>query len=286
MVRKFFDGIKATLGFIQNHFKALIFLLILFLLFAPSSKAPVNPANLVQIDISGMILSAEETVAQIDAANEDSNIKGIFINVNSPGGMVPPSIEIAHAIKRADKPVIAYASGTMTSGSYYASIYADKIYANPGSLVGSIGVIFEGMNFEKMLETLGVAPQTVKTGTYKEAGTPMRSWSEAERNELQTIADDVYAMFINDVAQARGLDVADHAEFADAHIFNAYRAKEKGLIDEVSTQYDAKKALEALSKVTEPRWKEKDRFEKFMEKFESRFSSFLTTYFNGLKAVY
>jgi protease-4 len=267
MVRKFFDGIKATLGFIQNHFKALIFLLILFLLFAPSSKAPVNPANLVQIDISGMILSAEETVAQIDAANEDSNIKGIFINVNSPGGMVPPSIEIAHAIKRADKPVIAYASGTMTSGSYYASIYADKIYANPGSLVGSIGVIFEGMNFEKMLETLGVAPQTVKTGTYKEAGTPMRSWSEAERNELQTIADDVYAMFINDVAQARGLDVADHAEFADAHIFNAYRAKEKG-------------------KVTEPRWKEKDRFEKFMEKFESRFSSFLTTYFNGLKAVY
>jgi len=286
MIRKFFEGIKATLGFIQNHFKALIFVLILFLLFAPSSKAPVNPANLVQIDLSGMILNSDEVVAQIDAANEDSNIKGIFINVNSPGGMVPPSIEIAHAIKRAEKPVIAYASGTMTSGSYYASIYADKIYANPGSLIGSIGVIFEGMNFEKMLETIGVAPQTVKTGTYKEAGTPMRSWSQAEREELQTIANDVYEMFVRDVAQARGLDANNHTEFADAHIFNAYRAKEKGLIDEVSTQFEAKKALETLSGVTEPRWREKDRFEKFMEKFEARFSSFLTTYFNGLKASY
>lgn len=286
MIRNFFTGIKNILSFIQNHFKAMIFLLILFLIFAPSGKAPTTPANLVKIDLVGMIVGSEEITKKIKDANEDENIKGILLNVNSPGGMVPPSIEIAEAIKRVEKPVIAYASGTMASGSYYASIYADKIYANPGSLIGSIGVIFEGMNFEKLLDKVGVAPQTVKVGKYKEAGTPLRKWSEAERDELEMIANDVYEKFIADVAQARDLNVSNHTEFADAHVFNAYRAKEKGLIDVVATMYDAKKELEKLSGVTEPKWKEKDKIDKFLERLEGSFFQFLTTNFNGLKASF
>jgi len=286
MIKSFFQGIKKTLGFIQNHFKAMLFLLILFLIFAPPTKPPAPPSNLIQIDLTGMIVSHEDIVEKLQNAADNKHIKGILLNVNSGGGLVPPSIEIAQTIKRIDKPIIAYASGTMASGSYYASIYADKIVANPGSIIGSIGVIFEGMNFEKLLETIGVAPQTVKVGKYKEAGTPKRSWSEYERAELETIANDIYEMFVKDVADARGLDANNHESFADAHIYTAARAKEHGLIDEVATMYEAKKMLEALSGVDEPRWKEKDRFERLMERFELRVMSLLSSYLYGLKASY
>jgi len=286
MIKSFFQGIKKTLGFIQNHFKAMLFLLILFLIFAPPTKPPAPPSNLIQIDLTGMIVSHEDIVEKLQNAADNKHIKGILLNVNSGGGLVPPSIEIAQTIKRIDKPIIAYASGTMASGSYYASIYADKIVANPGSIIGSIGVIFEGMNFEKLLETIGVAPQTVKVGKYKEAGTPKRSWSEYERAELETIANDIYEMFVKDVADARGLDANNHESFADAHIYTAARAKEHGLIDEVATMYEAKKMLEALSGVDEPRWKEKDRFEQLLERFELRVMSLLSSYLYGLKASY
>jgi len=286
MIKSFFRGIKSTLGFIQNHFKAMLFLLIVFLIFAPSTKPPAPPSNLIQIDLTGMIVSHEDVVEKLQNAANNKHIKGILLNVNSGGGLVPPSIEIAQTIKRIDKPIIAYASGTMASGSYYASVYADKIVANPGSIIGSIGVIFEGMNFEKLLETIGVAPQTVKVGKYKEAGTPKRSWSEYERAELETIANDIYEMFVNDVADARELDASNHESFANAHIYTAARAKEHGLIDEVATMYEAKKMLEVLSGVDEPRWREKDRFEQLLERFELRVINLLSNYSHGLRASF
>ena len=285
MIKSFFGGIKNVLGFIQNHFKAMLFLLILFLLFAPSTKPPAPPANLIQIDLTGMITNHEDIVQRLQSANDNKHIKGILLNVNSGGGMVPPSIEISKALERIEKPIIAYSSGTIASGSYYASIHADMIIANPGSLVGSIGVIFEGMNLEKLLDTIGVAPQTVKVGKYKEAGTPKRAWSEYEKQELQTIAQDIYTLFVNDVAAARGLDPDDHETFANAHIYTAARAKEHGLIDKVATMYEAKKILEELSGVKEPRWREKDRMERFLERFEISIVNILSHYTHGLKAT-
>lgn len=285
MIRRFFQGIKNTLGFIQNHFKAMIFLLILYLIFAPSPQSTAPAPNLAQVDLSGMILDHTEVTTKLQQLNDDESIKGILLNVNSPGGMVPPSIEIAQAIKRIEKPVIAYASGTMASGSYYSSIYADMIIANPGSLIGSIGVIFDGMNVGELMDKVGVAPQTIKAGKYKEVGTPKRKWSEYERQELQQVADDVYEMFITDVAGARGLDVDNHQAYADAHIFTPKRALEQGLIDKIATMYDAKKTLEDLSGVQEARWKEKDKFEKLLERLETSFHTFLSSYHTQLKAM-
>ncbi|MGM0534383.1 MAG: signal peptide peptidase SppA [Campylobacterota bacterium] len=286
MIKRLFTGIKNTLGFIQNHLKALIFLLVLFLLFAPSGGPSKPQANLMQVDLEGMILDHQKVVDQLQKAAKSEHIKGILLNVNSPGGMVPPSIEISKALQRIDKPVIAYASGTMASGSYYASIHADKIYANPGSLIGSIGVIFEGMNFGGLLDKAGISPQSVKVGTYKEAGTPMRQWSQAERAELQQIADDVYEMFVTDVAKARDLNTTNSDEFADAHIYNANRAKTHGLIDEVMTMHEAKKQLETMAEVDSAIWYEKDRIEKLMDRLEAKAIQIATTYMSGLKAGY
>ncbi|HEY9202926.1 MAG TPA: S49 family peptidase, partial [Sulfurimonas sp.] len=145
-IKKIFSPFIATMKFIQEHFKAMLFLLILFLIFAPQSKENLKPHNLEEIYLVGPVMEISEVVDQIDEAASNEFVKGILLNVDSPGGAVAPSIEVAYALKRAreKKPVIVYASGTLASGSYYASIWADEIIANPGSMVGSIGVIMQG----------------------------------------------------------------------------------------------------------------------------------------------
>ena len=281
-----FSAIGKTIKWIGQHFMGMLFLLIVLVVFMPKSETALNPANLQEIELFGPIMSADIVIKEIEKAQKDSKIKGVLLNVNSPGGAVPPSIEISYAIKelKKHKPVIAYASGIMTSGSYYASIYANKIIANPGSIVGSIGVIMQSINAEKLMNTIGVKPQIVKQGTYKEAGTPTREWTPQERAELERLTKDTYDLFIKDVATARGLDVNASKSYADAHIFSSKRAKEVGLIDEIGTKMTAKTQVATLAKVSKPVWKEKDKFETFMENLGTKSIMKLQSYFYGLKA--
>ncbi len=283
-----FKAIGNTIKWIGQHFLGMIFLLIVVVVFMPKPENSLNPANLQEIELLGPIMSADTIIKEIEKAQKDPKIKGILLNVNSPGGAVPPSIEIAYAIKelKKHKPVIAYASGVMASGSYYASIYANKIIANPGSIVGSIGVIMQSLNAEELMKTIGVKTQIVKQGTYKEAGTPTREWTEEERAELETLTKDTYDLFVKDVATARGLEISDAKSYADAHIFSSKRAKEVGLIDEINVKSQAKIQIAALAKVKTPVWKEKDKFETFMEKLETKSMMRLQSYFYGLKASF
>jgi len=271
---------------IGQHFMGMLFLLIAFVVLIPKSTTPLRTANLQEIELLGPIMSADIIIKEIQEAQDNPNIKGVLLNVNSPGGSVPPSIEIAYAIRelKKHKPVITYASGIMASGSYYSAIYANKIIANPGSIVGSIGVIMQSINAQEFLATIGIKPQTVKQGTYKEAGTPTREWTPEERKELETLTKDTYDMFVEDVAAARGLDISEADKYADAHIFSSKRAKEAGLIDEVGTKIRAKQELASLAKVSKPIWKEKDRFETFMDKLGTKSIMKLQSYFYGLKA--
>ena len=281
-----FKTLGNIIKWIGQHFMGMIFLLIAFVVLTPSSSSNTSTANLQEIKLSGPIMSADAIVKEIEAAAKDKKIKGVLLNVNSPGGAVPPSIEIAYAIKalQAKKPVVAYASGVMASGSYYASIYANKIIANPGSIVGSIGVIMESANMEELMKTIGIKTQIVKQGTFKEAGTPTREWTVEERAELERLTKDTYELFVSDVAEARGLKVANAKQYADAHIFSAKRAKDVGLIDEIGVMSTAKGTLEKLAKVKKPEWKEKDKIDSFMEKFAAKSMMHLRTYFYGLKA--
>ena len=207
--------------------------------------------------------------------------------VDSPGGAVAPSVEVAYAIKELKqiKPVVVYASGVIASGSYYASIWADKIIANPGSMVGSIGVIMQGVNTKELMDKIGIQTQTVKAGKYKESGTPTRKWTEFEEKQLQSVIDDTYNMFITDVATARNLDIKNYTSFADAKIFTSKQAKDVGLVDEVANITVAQKTLAELSKVENPVWKKEDKFEKFMDKLVSEAVSQISMNFvTGLKA--
>ena len=281
-----FSNIGKMIKWIGDHFKGMLFLLIVWVVFMPSSTESIESANLQEITLSGPIMSADKILKEIEAAQKNKRIKGVLLNVNSPGGAVPPSIEIAYAIRELQKhkPVIAYASGIMASGSYYSSIYAQKIIANPGSIVGSIGVIMESANVKKLMDTIGVETQIVKQGTYKEAGTPTRKWTKAERAELETLTKDTYDLFVSDVAKARGLKVADAKAYADAHIFSSKRAKEAGLIDEIGVKSKARKELITLAKVEKPVWKKKDKLESFMEELSTKSILKIQNYFYGLKA--
>ena len=288
--RILFSPIIAILDFITKYFKTIVFLTIIYFIVTPSNEnlTDVNShANLQKIELTGPIMDVSKTLEDIQKAKEDKNIKGVLFVVNSPGGAVAPSVELAYAIKELKeiKPVVVYASGVIASGSYYASIWANKIIANPGSIVGSIGVIMQGVNTEELMEKIGVSTQTVKAGKYKESGTPTRKWFDYEEKQLQSVIDDTYNMFISDVASARNLDVKNHNLFADAKIFTSKQAKEVGLVDEVATLSYAQDSLMTLSKVENPIWKKEDKFEKFMDKLISEaVSNISMNLMSGLKA--
>ena len=287
-MKKFFANLfwplTATLEFLQKYFKGIVLLLLLLVLLGSMQREAIQKPNLMSIKLSGTILDSKKMLDQIEEAQK-SHIKGVLFIIDSPGGAVAPSIEISQAIKRlkAKKPVVVYASGTLASGSYYAAIWANKIIANPGSIVGSIGVIFESPNIKRLLDTIGIEPQVVKEGKYKEVGTPLRPWKEYERAEIKKILNDTYAMFTSDVAKARGLDLNATSQWADAHIFTARQAKAVGLIDAVGTIDMAKKEVERLSKVKKPVWKKEDRFEKLLNRLADETSSRLASLLFGAK---
>jgi protease-4 len=265
-------------------------LTIIYFIVVPSDENIVDGnihANLQKIELTGPIMDVSKVLEDIQKAKEEKNIKGVLFVVDSPGGSVAPSVELAYAIKelREVKPVIAYASGVIASGSYYASIWANQIIANPGSMVGSIGVIMQGVNTEELMKKIGVSTQTVKAGKYKESGTPTRKWFDYEEKQLQSVIDDTYNMFISDVASARNLDVKNHTSYADAKIFTSKQAKNVGLIDEVATLSYAQESLIKLAKVEKPVWSKEDKFEKFMNKLVSEtVSNISMNLLSGLKA--
>ncbi len=285
-VSKLFWPITAPIKFIQAHFKTVLFLTILYFIVFNTDSDSIKQPNLAIIELNGPIFVVDDILEKIEKAKNNANIKGVLLKVNSPGGAVPPSVEVAYAIKELNqiKPVVAYASGIMASGSYYASIWTQKIIANPGSMIGSIGVIMQTVDASELIAKIGIKPQVVKAGEYKESGTPTRAWTQKEKQELEKITNNTYEMFIKDVATARKLDINNHKSYADAHIFTSNGALQVGLIDEVATISTAKANVVHLSGVTTPIWQKEDEMEKFMEKVFTSTISQITNQLNGLHA--
>ena len=283
-IKKIFYPFNAILTYIQNHFKAMIFLLLVVVIFSPTQDGEFNKYNLEEIKLTGPIMDVSEVLEKIQKATKNSNIKGVLLNVNSPGGAVAPSLEISYAIKRLNKikPVVVYASGTIASGSYYASIWADKIFANPGSMVGSIGVIMEGANLSGLMKKLGVESQIIQAGKYKTVGTPTRKWKNYEVDELNKVIQGTYNMFVRDVATARKLDINKQDSFANAHIFTAKQAKDVGLIDEIGVKYDAKQYLEKIANIEKAVWNKEDKIDKLIKRLSTTLAISLYTYFPNI----
>jgi len=265
-----FTYLAKIISYINNHFKAMLFLLFLFFIFNPFADKSLQKANLATINISGEIGTIDKTLNKINQAISDKNIKGVLLHVDSPGGALAPSIELSMAIKRLNtvKPVIAYAAGSMTSGSYYASIWTRKIIANPGAFIGSIGVLFQAPNIKPLADKLGIKEQIITAGDYKQMGTFTREWNTLEKNALKELIGDAYTLFTTDVAKARKLDIKNVKKFANARVFIAKKAKNMGLIDEVGSLFIAKQELINLSHVKKPIWQKPSEFDMILKEIK------------------
>jgi protease IV len=186
-------------------------------------------------------VDADRIVKLLKKYERDDDVKAIVVRVDSPGGAVAPSQEIHDAVKRikAKKKVVVSMGNLAASGGYYISTPADRIFAEPGTLTGSIGVIFIHFNVRGLLDLARIEETTVKSGKYKDTLSPFRSLREPDREEIQTISDDVYAQFVNAVAQGRNLPEARVREIAEGRIYTGRRAKELKLVDELGGFDDA-----------------------------------------------
>lgn len=281
----------APLDFISKYFKVFVLLLIVLLIFVPDyDEEDSTPPNLAKLYLTTPIYESDSFAAQIEKIIKNKNIKGVLLVIDSPGGSVGASIEIADMVKNLNQkiPVIAYVRGSMASGSYYAGMYAKEIYANRGALVGSIGVIFSGVNIEELMAKIGIKEQSVKAGEYKEVGTSTRQWSEEEKLFIENLILEQYELFRQDVIQARGskLKVMDYREFAEGKVFSAHIAAQLGLIDKVASMQEAVATLKAQAGVENAVWLKKDKFEAYMDKFlESASSKILSPFSPQLKAT-
>ncbi|WP_038815028.1 signal peptide peptidase SppA [Campylobacter jejuni] len=278
ILKSFFKALGCGIKFINTYFKTFVLLLIAIWILMPNANSSSNLANLERIDLKGEIFDSSAVLEKIINAKNDSNIKGVLFVIDSPGGAFAPSMELALAIKdlKMKKPVLVYASGTMASGSYLAGVGANKILANPASFIGSIGVIMQGADLSGLANKFGVKEQTVQAGEFKSAGTFARAWSENERNFLQGLINQSYDLFTSFVAKERVLDLNKKDQWANARVFLAAKAKELGLIDELSNYENAKKELEKLANVSNPVWKEEDKIDKFLNRLEGQASSLIS----------
>ena len=180
-------------------------------------------------------VDAEKIVRLLKKYEKDDDIKAIVLRVDSPGGSVAPSQEIHDAVKKlkAKKKVVVSMGSLAASGGYYISAPADKIYAEPGTLTGSIGVIFMHFNVKGLLDLAHVEETTLKTGKYKDTLSPFRPIQDTDREEIQGISDDVYTQFVQAVAEGRRLPEAKVRELAEGRIYTGRRAKELKLVDEL-----------------------------------------------------
>ena len=196
------------------------------------------------------LTSSNSVLDLITKATKDQNVKAIVIRVNSPGGTVGASQELYKAVinARKKKPVVITMGDIAASGGYYISSAANAIFANPGTLTGSIGVITSYLNFSDLLNKIGVKGVVIKSGSYKDIGNPTRPMTEEERKILQLLLDDTYDQFLSDVAKGRNLPKSTIAKIAQGLIYTGKQAKKIGLVDYLGDYNQAIKHAQKLAK--------------------------------------
>jgi len=187
------------------------------------------------VPLKGVITDAKPVVDVLEKFSKDDSIKAIVLRIDTPGGGVGPSQEIFEKVRsvRKKKTVVASMGSMATSGGYYVACAAEKIVANPGSLTGSIGVIMHFTNMEDLFKKVGLRASVIKSGRYKDAGSPFRDMTKEERELLQALIDDVHEQFVEAVSESRGLDRGNVIELADGRIFTGRQALKFKLVDEL-----------------------------------------------------
>ena len=216
-----------------------VFTLVYLVLHAGGEEASLHTFGdkIGVVDLEGVILDSSVIVPQLKKFGDDDSIKAIILKVNSPGGGVAASEEIYREVKRLrdekHKRIVASISTVGASGAYYVSSATNKIYADNGSVVGSIGVIAEWVNYGDLMRWAKLKPEVLKVGALKDTGNPMRDMTPAERAYLQSLIDNMYGQFVQAVADGRHAKTDDIKAIADGRVWTGQEALPLHLIDQI-----------------------------------------------------
>jgi protease-4 len=210
--------------------------------------------RLAVVRIEGAITESAWHVGLLREYLNNRNVAGVLLRIDSPGGAVAPAQEIYNevaAYREAGKPLVVSMGNVAASGGYYIAAPAHKIFAAPGTLTGSIGVIFTAPMYQELAKKVGIDFRVLKAGDLKDAGSPFRPMTETEKAYWQTMLNDVHEQFIEDVATGRGVDVSEIRAVADGRVFTGRQAYENGLVDTLGGYADALRYLGMLCGIPE-----------------------------------
>ena len=222
------------------------------------------------VELSDIIINSQDVVRQFKKYRENRSVKAIVFRVDSPGGGVSASQEIYEEVKKtrnSGKPVVASMGSVAASGGYYVSCGASKIVANPGTLTGSIGVIFQFLHFNELMNKIGIDASTFKTGKYKDIGSPFRKTTEDEKKFFEQLLGDVYNQFVDVVAKERKMDRKRVVQYADGRVFTGRQAFEYGFVDTLGTLEDAISIAAKLADISgKPKVVKERKFKSWFER--------------------
>ena len=199
--------------------------------------------RIAMLDVNGVIDDDQQFLEDLRRFRDDPSVQGYVVNINSPGGIVAPSQSIYQELRRIrdedEVPVVASIGGVGASGGYYIALAADSIFALPGSITGSIGVIMEIPDASELMAKVGVRMQTVMSAEHKDVGSPFRPLGAGDRAILDSLVLDVYAQFVDAVAEERNLERSRVEQVADGRILSGRQALAQQLIDALGNRRDA-----------------------------------------------
>lgn len=204
------------------------------------------------VEVKGMITDSQEPIRQLKYFMKRDNIKAVVLRIDSPGGVVGPSQEIHEEVRKlaAKKKVVVSMGSLAASGGYYIAAPATIIYANPGTITASIGVLIKFSNLEGLFGKLGIASTTIKTGSFKDAGAPDRPLSKADKAMFQALINSTHEQFVKAVAEGRRLPIEDVRKIADGRVLSGEQAKEAKLVDKLGNLPDAVEEAGKLAGIT------------------------------------
>ncbi|OHE21770.1 MAG: multidrug transporter [Syntrophobacterales bacterium RBG_19FT_COMBO_59_10] len=193
------------------------------------------------VPIEGSIVDAREIIDQITEFSDDSGIRAVVLRIDSPGGGVAASQEIYQAViqLRTKKKVVVSMGAVAASGGYLIATAADRIMANPGTITGSISAVMHFANVEELLKKVGVKSSVVKSGKFKDIGSPTREMTSEERELFQGIVDDIYDQLVTTISENRKIPLEKVVKLADGRIFSGRQALDLDLVDELGGLQDA-----------------------------------------------
>jgi protease-4 len=246
--------------FLRGCLTVVVVLAAFLVLLTVISRMESNPLakgdKVAVIPVKGVISDSEPVIEQLKKFGKDDSVKAIVLRIESPGGGVGPSQEIYEEVRKTGmkKPVLTSMGALTASGGYYIACGTQKVFANPGTMTGSIGVIMPFMNVRELVEKIGLRGMTVKSGEYKDIGSPLRDMKPEERALLQGVVDNVHMQFVNAVAEGRNLPREEVIRIADGRIFTGEQAKALGLVDAIGNLEDAVAEAGKMGKIPgEPR---------------------------------